>query len=537
MTLRSIESVGFLVNVAGPRCLKIGSEYLACLAPTIKRGQSSRGVVCRWPAESSLVNITVGQRGLPMSSDDIGSVNGPEAGLLASLTEGRPPEEGSLSYEPLQARAEVRERVRRFTDRIQCLIEQPLDGPNDRKLSSIDTVLKYRSLTEYRLYAVRMTTSLLLIVATASVMVASLERLGIVPSAMTFDGQPMAYVVMAVLAGVGGIICAVVLLSRRLDTYDNYSERQMHVIEQAISTRIIELQQAFSAAQNKFQVEVAPEQFQERASAKEAILGSFGAWRELERLPIYLRHETTEYFSAVNDARAFGKGRLGRLTSFFVAALIFVLTVCVAAASFLRSADFGVTAVTMLVTIASLFAVPIGIARSTRMPGENWFFLSVGLAIGAFVAAGTFLASGAEISDGNARFVLTILTIVTAAIFIGMIIAGEVYKRAADTLIMSLVRALKTHTKSYAEKLPRGGFRMWLKDSRGDPDTWNGWTPTYVEEQREALRAQGVSDEDIDVQIGMDEVTYVGNGENRRLQAAKTDLVSGFYERLPVTKK
>lgn len=450
-----------------------------------------------------------------------------------------------ITYDRQRARAEARESVRRFVSALEGLRDESLSY-RGLQLDSIDRMLRYVSLNEWRLVVYRLFVLLPFLTLIVAVGVGEFQASLDLPQGWTVAGANSSYWTAGAVMVVVGIIVATIVVRFRIDRYKTVTQQQMHEIEQRITQRMSDLQNAYSAAQGAFKVEISPNQ--KERPFKEAIIEMFRCWRELERLPIYLRHDFDEYFNQMSDAREFGARRgirLWTLGAFLVLTLVTVLS----AVAITMPVSGGLWALVQgqpdLWVFGAfgghvLFVVMAVVSR----PRHRWQFDDYAGLIAALFTLGIVSVavlrtlSGTEPVDAEALgFAAQYLATTSILASVAMFVAGEIYKGFTDELVVDLVRALKTHKKAYAIGLTRHGFKDWLKDTKGSANDWNGWTPEYEAGRRRKLEEEGLDPDEIDIRIGCDPVIYVGNEKNRRLQAADTDLVSSFYKRLPVVRQ
>lgn len=441
-----------------------------------------------------------------------------------------------VQYNRQRERAMIRERVRRFTQELEVLRDQELEN-NGRKHVSINTMIRFDSLTGYRFVAYRLVVLLPMLVTLVALASHTFsEFFGAIGIPTFVEAAPTYWFgAVASYAICGGL--TIITLSRRFDHYNLATRDQMHEIEQRITQRLSDLQTAFAAAQGSFKVQISPTQ--DEAPHKQSIINMFTSWRELERLPIYLRHDFTEYFSSVNDDRNFGLAMNMRRWVFILFVLVFVAALAgLLLALGIKSAVAGVAALPIFAAQVCLLLASVFLQQRA-----GWTFgrlFAVGLIVLSLIIlalpAANWIAGDVMVDPATGLFIMSNVLLTAVAGVIAVTISGAVYKHAADKLIVALIRALKTHSKSYAVSLTRRGFKDWTADTQGGSSDWNGWTPDYQDRMREKYEAEGLSEEEIDIRIGIDPVIYVGNEKNRRLQASETDLVTSFYSTLPVVR-
>ncbi len=454
----------------------------------------------------------------------------------------------SFSYEPQYARAEVREQVRAFIVKLENLRDDPIEYEG-KKLDSLDAVLRYDTLNQYRLIAFGLFAILPLIVTVlcvgANLFNDEMKDVDAVAPMM----EPAFFYNAVAVAGFLGFCLAGFRLNFGLKDYKTATNTRLHEIEQLITNQFADLQTRFSAAQNSFKVEISPKQAV--APFKQAIIDMFRQWREIERLPIYLRHDFDDYFNVMNDTRKLGVAKNIRLLTFVALFLLTGFCTFLAVAAHMPPTDgaylifSGQAGLSFGVLIAMAgFGLFLTLCLRVKPRRIDAFFVKFGgltLALALIGIAGFGLANNSPdhpaIAMASIKFVSTCLAGIALATIAAFGIAGEIYKRFADYLIVNLVRALKTHKKDNAVKLTRNGYKDWLKGTQGSAHDWNGWTPGYEERLRAKLIDEGSDEHEALVRAACDPVIYVGNEKNRRLQAAGTDLVSAFYNQLPVFKE
>ena len=443
------------------------------------------------------------------------------------------------TYNSHYARAKAREDVREFINEVK----DDWCGPaktDELKSSNVRVAdlmrLKTQTATQFRWFAIAslwLTVPLVLIV-------------GLIATGYWAPSQSSSVPFLAI-AGAAiaafSISASIYFINQTNLKYKRGVDKLADAIELKITNYISERGGTLLRSAGGVQPTAATEQEQE--SYRRSMVATFEKWRSLERLPYYIRHEWDDEINSVNDhqniPRYFWKRRLSYFLPVFLVFLALIY-------SFVSTAPFGLSFVTSdaptsppTITLASVIATFIvlhlvsGVVQAKSL-GALPLFDIVNAA--GLVIVGTGLVF---IPEGSARDFVALMAFCTlAASFLTGFSVAEIARRAnRETVRVSGVRIsnkLRTHTK--AELLDRLEMKMqdFLKRAEIETrdGTWDGWTDKYMDQKRQRLAQEGYSEREIEYEIAMDPVIYVGGMDNRRLEVCRFDPASNLLQRIPM---
>ena len=148
------------------------------------------------------------------------------------------------------------------------------------------------------------------------------------------------------------------------------------------------------------------------------------------------------------------------------------------------------------------------------------------------------------VTNGAEEPAMFLVSVTALAVVYAMVVgvgfsltASASFKKSGDIAAARIVNALRTHKKQ--DVLEMFGFThvapyLQLLEGHSKPgEVWGGWTVLYEAERRDQLAMNGLEGHEVEVQIAIDPLIYVGETENRRIQVSKYDPVPTFLNSLP----
>lgn len=466
---------------------------------------------------------------------------------------------GYASYNREEERARVRERVRQFVDQIQDDWCGRVPVPGKLKHNSkLDDVMKHRTLNAFRFrwfanataFPIAMVIVFMVTAYCLSQDAFGLDFIQLEVMNSHFHGMLIALCGMLWLLSLAIHYMLYEKLGKELSEYQAAVSQISAQIGEKITTLLNN--EIAVVLENTSKIKPVVAQQDDVEKVHDGIRDTMRSWRRMERLPYYLRHAWDQYFNDVMDERLLPSRRSTRVMKYGSGLLLICLLSLWSLYDAVASVSSTVTLTPLsilglpasqVLLVAALNVFYIGYVLYRRFTRNEMFVLEIisGLMLLLFQIMMAIELTVTNWAEEPAMFLVSVTALaVVYAMVVGVgfsLTASASFKKSGDIAAARIVNALRTHKKQ--DVLEMFGFThvapyLQLLEGHSKPgEVWGGWTVLYEAERRDQLAMNGLEGHEVEVQIAIDPLIYVGETENRRIQVSKYDPVPTFLNSLP----